>query len=70
MKIEFSGQIFEKYSNIKLRDNPFNGSRIVPCGRTDGQTDMTKLTVVFRNSTNALNNRLFTIRVENVFSVK
>jgi hypothetical protein len=70
MKVAFSGQIFEKYSNIKFRDNPFSGSRIVPCGRTDGQTDMTKLTVVFCNFTNALNNRLFTIRVETVFSVK
>jgi hypothetical protein len=66
MKLAFSGQIFEKYSNIKFHDNPFSGNRIVPCGRTD----MTKLTVVIRNFTNALNNRLFTIRVETVFSVK
>ena len=39
MKLEFSGQIFEKYSNIKFRENPSSGSRIVSCGRTDGQTD-------------------------------
>ena len=37
---------------------------------TDRRTDMTKLTVVFRSFTNALNNRLLTIRVEAVFSVK
>jgi hypothetical protein len=35
MKIEFSGQIFEKYSNIKSHENPSFGSRVVPCGQTD-----------------------------------
>jgi hypothetical protein len=38
MKLEYSWQIFEKYSNIKLHENPPSGSRIVSCGRTDGQT--------------------------------
>jgi hypothetical protein len=38
MKLEFSGQIFEKYSNIKFHKNPSSGSRVVPCGRTDGLT--------------------------------
>jgi len=37
MKLEFAQQIFEKYSNITLHDNPSNGSRIVPCERTGGQ---------------------------------
>jgi len=32
-EIEFSQQILEKSSNIK-----FSGSRVVPCGRADGQT--------------------------------
>jgi hypothetical protein len=45
MKLEFSRQIFEKYSNIKFRENPFSGNRVVPCGRTD----MTKVIVAFRN---------------------
>jgi hypothetical protein len=36
MKLEFSGQIFEKYSNIKFHENPSSG-RGVPCGRTDIQ---------------------------------
>ena len=53
MKLEFPGQIFEKYSNIKFHKNPSSGSRVVPCGgkdgRTDGQTDMTKLIHPFRN---------------------
>ena len=47
MKLELSRQIFYEYSNIKFYENPFSGSRIVPCGRTDRRThrhtDMTKL---------------------------
>jgi hypothetical protein len=27
--------ISEKYANIKFLENPSNGSRVVPCGRTD-----------------------------------
>jgi hypothetical protein len=49
MSVEFSRQIFEKYSNIKFHENPFSGSRVVACGRTDGQTDMTKLIITFRH---------------------
>jgi len=39
MKLEFSRQILEKYSNIIFQEKPSSGSRIVPCGRTDEQTD-------------------------------
>jgi hypothetical protein len=49
MKPEFSQQIFEKTSNYKFHQNLSIGSRVVPCG----QTDMTKLIVVFRNFANA-----------------
>jgi hypothetical protein len=35
MKFEFSRQIFEKYSNMKFRENAFSGSRGVLCGRAD-----------------------------------
>jgi len=51
MKLYFSGQIFEKYSNIKFHENPSSGSRVFPCGKTGGrtETDMTKQIVVFRN---------------------
>ena len=38
-----------KSSNIKFRKNHFSGGRVVLLGQTDGQTDMTTLTVVFRN---------------------
>jgi len=44
---------FQKYSHIKFHENPSSDSRVVPCGRTggrtDGQTDITKLIVAFRN---------------------
>jgi len=49
MKLEFSGQIFEKYTNIKFYENPSIGSWIVPFGWTAGQTDITKQVVAFRN---------------------
>jgi hypothetical protein len=39
-KREVSEQILEKNSNIEFRDNPSVGSRVVPCGRTEGQIDV------------------------------
>jgi len=45
MKLEFSLQIFERYSNIKFHENPSSGNRVV----LSGQTDITKLIVAFRN---------------------
>jgi hypothetical protein len=61
MKNEFSGQIFEKYQNVKFYANPSSGSRVVSCGQMDGrtdvrQTDMTKVIVALRNFANALKN--------------
>jgi len=38
MKLEFFQHILEKYSNIKLYENPSSGSRVVPGGVTDRQT--------------------------------
>ena len=49
MKLGFSGQIFEKYSNIKFNENPCSGSRVVTCGRED----MMKLIVAFLSFANA-----------------
>jgi len=58
MKLEFSRQIFEKYSYIKFDESPSTGSRGVPCGRAGGRTDrltdmMMMLIVAFRNFANA-----------------
>jgi len=40
MKLEFSRQIFEKFSNMKfINNNPSSGGSVVPCGRTDERTD-------------------------------
>jgi hypothetical protein len=38
-KLEFSPQIFETSSNVKCRENPPSGGRVVPCGRTDGHDE-------------------------------
>jgi len=35
MKLEFSQQFFEKYSNIRFHKNSSSGSRVVPCIQTD-----------------------------------
>jgi hypothetical protein len=32
MKLEFSRQVFEKYSNVRFHKNPSSGGRVVPCG--------------------------------------
>jgi len=38
MKLEFSRRIFEKYTNFKFHENSSTGSRVVPCGQTEGRT--------------------------------
>ena len=39
MKLEFSQQIFEMYSNNKFYENASSWSGVVQCGRTAGRTD-------------------------------
>jgi hypothetical protein len=56
MKLEFSPQISEIYSNINFHENLSSGSRVVPSGRSDKQTDMMKLIVDFRDFENAPKN--------------
>jgi len=69
MKLEFSQQIFLKYSYIKFHENPSSVSQVVPCGQMDRYdkanshfaqfykwTDMTKLTVTLHNFTNVPEN--------------
>ena len=43
------GQGLGKYRNIKFQEIPSSGSRGVPRGQNDRQTDMTNLIVAFRN---------------------
>ena len=55
MKLEFSRQIFGKFSNIIFhKKNTFNDSPAVSCGQR--HTDMAKLIIVFRNFVNAPKN--------------
>jgi len=56
IKLDFTRQIFEEYSNIKYHENPSSGSRVVPSGRRYRWTDIKKPIVDFRNSANALKN--------------
>jgi hypothetical protein len=51
MKLEISGQIFQKYSKIGCIQKLSIGSRVVPCGRTEGQTGRS-LIVALRNFAN------------------
>jgi hypothetical protein len=48
MKLEFSRQIFEKYSDIKFHENPSSGSWVTPM-RTDRRTGITKLILGYCN---------------------
>jgi hypothetical protein len=49
MKLEIYRHILEKYWNFKLYEKAFLGRWVVPRGRTDRQTDMTKLIVAFHS---------------------
>ena len=53
MEPEFSAHMLEESATVKFHENPSSGSRVVPCGGSDVQTDMTKLKVALRNSANA-----------------
>ena len=55
MKLEFSQQTFDEYSNIKFHENLSTGSCVVLCRQDilrEGWTDMVKLTVTFPNFAN------------------
>jgi hypothetical protein len=40
-------KILDKYPKINFNYNLFNGGRVLPCGRTDEQTDMRKIIFAF-----------------------
>jgi len=51
--ISILSTVFRKHSNIKFHSNPSSGSRVVPCGKTDGRTDIAKLMVALWKFANA-----------------
>ena len=55
MKLEFSREIFDKYSNTKFHENPSSGEQRCSM-RTDERTDMTKPIVALRNFAHASKN--------------
>jgi hypothetical protein len=40
IKLEFQGQVLEKFSNTKFHENPSTGSQAVPCGRGDKHVEV------------------------------
>ena len=59
-----------KNAHIKFHENPSNGSRVVPCRRTDSLTDTTKLIVTFEILRTRLETNLSPNRNHIVFSLK
>jgi hypothetical protein len=59
IKIIFSGQVFEIYSNIKFHENLSSRNRVV----SRGQTDITKLIVAFHNLENPPNKTGYTAKM-------
>jgi hypothetical protein len=49
IKLESYPQIFKEYSNMKFHKNLSSGSRVVSCGRMEGQIE-NKVTDVFRET--------------------
>jgi hypothetical protein len=56
MELEFSLQIFEKYSKKFMKICPVGAELFHAEGRMDGRTDVPILIVAFRNFANAPNN--------------
>ena len=53
VKLEFSRQSFQEYTKIKFHGNSSSENRVIACRLTDGQTDISKLIVTFRDFANA-----------------
>jgi hypothetical protein len=53
MKLEFFDWFWKKRLNIKFHQNPFSGSRVVPCGQIDRQDEAV---VAFRSFAKAPKN--------------
>jgi len=74
IKIEFSRQIFKKYSNVKCNENPSGGSRIVVCGqrdrqagsRTDRHDEANNLRTRLKNKTFVLDTKLWVWQKDSV----
>jgi hypothetical protein len=77
MEFEFSGRIFEKFSNPTFHENSSGGIRDVLCertdGRADGQTETTKLFTILRTRLK-IETRFETLRtasgLRSIFAVK
>jgi len=50
MKLEYYWQILNKQTNAKFSENPSSGSRVVPCGQTDGHENNSSFFCKFAKS--------------------
>jgi hypothetical protein len=77
IKIEFPWQTFEKYANIKFHENSSGGSRVLPCGKPDKQTDRETWKQIYDEtnshftqfSTSPIRYRIFVYRRQQYFKV-
>jgi hypothetical protein len=65
-KLEFSGQIFGKYSNIKFHENPFSSSGFFPYVRTDRHDEANSCS---GNYADSLKNGNSVKRLSNVYAL-
>jgi hypothetical protein len=49
----FFDRVATSCPGIKFHENLSSGNGVVPCGRTDGRMDMTKVIIAFRNFSKA-----------------
>jgi hypothetical protein len=59
MKLEFSPQVFEEFSDTKFHEIPSISNRGVPREWTDRKTDILKLIIAFRNFAKAPKNVIY-----------
>jgi len=70
MKLEFSRQVFVKYSNIEFHTNLHSSSPSCYVRTEDGQTDMSKLKIDFQNLANAHTNDICFHNSATAFTIK
>ena len=61
MKLDFSGQIFEKYAKIKHNENLFSGSLVIARGQAERHGEATSHVLQFANAPKRSECRIITL---------